>query len=294
MPNLNPAGAAARMLSTKTNTKAECLVAVGAAELQGIPVLDHALTAAIAWADAGAAHQHTTHAPADYPMFFTGAGGSGDVVISVGDGIRCVASDYMTGGVIHWGRTGTMTLADRARQVGGKLRGWTDLFLGYTLTGTDPSGGGGTPVNPKGRRRDMDKCVILYDNLFVIVDFAALTTRVAGTGEAYQFQLEKDAGLQIIQTVSEATWQETYAKYTRLVAPVTVAAGSGGAALADIAKSVQAISDNSDKKIAAALPTPAQLVAAVESGITGSVPAAVKAGLTGAKVTTTAEGVITA
>ena len=145
--NLSPAGSAARMLRTGSNIRGECLVAVGAAILHGKAVLDHAATAADAYSDAGKAHQHATHAPADFPMFFSGAGGQGDVVISVGDGVNCIASDYTDAkGKIHWGVIGEMTIAARARQVGGKLLGWTDLFLGYTLSNLDPSGGNTSPV----------------------------------------------------------------------------------------------------------------------------------------------------
>lgn len=147
MTVLNPSGSAARMLAIRTNTRGFCLVAVGAAVLDGKPVLDHATDAEAAYIDAGKAHQHTTHAPADFPMFFSGAGGKGDVVISVGDGVNCIASDYTLNGKIQWGHIGRMTLAARARQVGGNLLGWTDHFLGYDLAGAATSSTGSiTPV----------------------------------------------------------------------------------------------------------------------------------------------------
>jgi hypothetical protein len=158
MPYLNPSGSGARMLADGTNSIGFCLQAVGGAILNGKGSLAGHVTAnaAQAYSDAGVSHQHATHAPADFPMFFTGAGGKGDVVIAVGDGVNCIASDYTDSKGTHWGHIGEMALAARARQVGGTLLGWTDLFLGYTLTsGLAPSGGGGTPITAPYLEEDM-------------------------------------------------------------------------------------------------------------------------------------------
>jgi hypothetical protein len=221
------------MLATHTNIRGECLVAVGNAVLDGNPVLQHALTAAIAGRNAGAAHQHATHAPANYPVFFSGAGGSGDVVLATGDGVHCVASDYTdAAGKIHWGVIGTMTLAARARQVGGSLLYWTDNFLGYTLTGTDTSGTGTvTPLTAPIGKRDMDKYIILWSNAgggsqYRVADFATLTYRVAGNNEINAIKAEDAAGRLSVYPVAEADWNKDYAAWKLVTAPVVTGSSS--------------------------------------------------------------------
>jgi hypothetical protein len=277
MPNLNPTGAGARMLAAVHNTKAECLVAVGAAELNGLPVLDHALTSAIAFADAGAAHQHKSTAPKDYPFFISGAGGAWDTTIAVGDGIRCIASDYMTGGVIHWGLIGVMTITDRCKQVGGTAQGWTDHFLGYDLTsGLDPSGGGGTAVPiPQG-----DDNMIIYTastasadgvipkgGVFLQGDSGRLRVMSSYEKQAYDFwnangipyrlaawtgdqvrAVTMVSGLEQWNADFTPTGKIIYADPAKADYPkVSGGSSTGGASAAD----VQAISDASDKNIAA-------------------------------------------
>lgn len=249
MPNLNPTGSGARMLDAGTNARGFCLVAVGSAVLNGEPVLDHATDAAAAFADAGAAHQHATHAPKDFPMFFTGAGGDGDVVISVGDGIHCVASDYMLNGKIQWGHIGVMQLSDRARQVGGSLRGWTDRFLGYDLTGSDTSGTGTTTPVTDPLEGTMKLVYKSPGTVYTVVGNGAPYPFVGNAADAALFATVWQPG-QPASAIPAAQWDAFIAANT------PVAGVSGGTA--DISKlattvQVQDIADKSDLAITTAI-----------------------------------------
>lgn len=248
MANLNPSGSASRMLAAGTNSIGYCLVSVGDAILNGSRVLQGAGTAAEAYADAGAAHQHATHAPADYPTFFSGAKGSGDVVIAVGDGVNCIASDYTDAkGTTHWGHTGRMTLAARARQVSGTLLGWTDNFLGYTLTGTDPSGGGGTPVTQSHGEDDMAVKIWHYadgtaNGRYILIDHLNMTYRLIVSGSLEDQGLHNDvnAGFARVDEIGDPAWGQNFGngQFLNISAPYVPAAGSGATAA-----QVQAIAD---------------------------------------------------
>lgn len=92
------------------------------------------------WRYATRQHPGDIEPPAGYPVYFDAltrpryAGddnyAAGDVVISLGGGlVRCTDGAGA-------GRMGTMTIAQRAAQIGRTYLGWTEDFLGYDVTTT--------------------------------------------------------------------------------------------------------------------------------------------------------------
>lgn len=140
-------GADERLLDLGSNpTIGNCLQVADQVILQGAPVLRHATTALVEWGQTPATAKHAdTDAPSGFPVYFSGAAGQGDVAISDGNG-GCVGIDTKNG-VYKAHSIGRQTLAQRARQMGGKYLGWSSNFLGYQLiTGTSTAGTGTTTV----------------------------------------------------------------------------------------------------------------------------------------------------
>lgn len=129
--SVNPAGAAKRLLALGHVVPRTCLIVADKVIMQGRTHPRHALTAYGAWRGTPKANRHTSWpAPNDVPVYFSGAGGFGDVAVS--DNGKVAGIDTHNG-VYAEGQVGLQTLAQREHQLGGKFLGWTDDFMGAAL-----------------------------------------------------------------------------------------------------------------------------------------------------------------
>jgi hypothetical protein len=140
MVTLNGDDAVAAMNARTTNVPGTCLATVWAAYGSHPSIGPHAgqyPDAIDGWRYATRQHPGDPKPPAGYPVYFDAltrpryAGdtnyAAGDVVISLGGGlVRCTDGAGA-------GRMGTMTIAQRAAQIGRTYLGWTEDFLGYDI-----------------------------------------------------------------------------------------------------------------------------------------------------------------
>lgn len=180
MPTLNGDQAVSAALARITNQPGGCLATVwqfyGSHPSTG-PHAGQYPDAIDGWAYATRRHPGDFHPPAGYPVYFDAlprpryAGDdnypSGDVVISIGGGlVRCTDGAGA-------GRMGTMTIAQRAAQIGRVYLGWTEDFLGYDVVTTAGASLNATPISttPTGDEFDMAS----LDDLKTIVNTAVAT-----------------------------------------------------------------------------------------------------------------------
>lgn len=182
MPTLNGDQAVSAALARITNQPGGCLATVwqfyGSHPSTG-PHAGQYPDAIDGWAYATRRHPGDFHPPAGYPVYFDAlprpryAGDdnypSGDVVISIGGGlVRCTDGAGA-------GRMGTMTIAQRAAQIGRVYLGWTEDFLGYDVVTTAGAALNATPISttPTGDEFDMASLADLKTIVTEVVNAAA-------------------------------------------------------------------------------------------------------------------------
>lgn len=167
MSTLNGDAAVAAMNARVTNVPGTCLNTCWQAYGSHPSIGPHAgqyPDAINGWQYATKRHPGDYNPPAGYPVYFDAlsrpryAGdtnyASGDVVISIGGGrVRC------TDGAGS-GRMGTMTIAQRAAQIGRTYLGWTEDFLGYDIVTTTTAAAQATPVTITPRKDTPDMKLI--------------------------------------------------------------------------------------------------------------------------------------
>lgn len=190
MPTLNGLAAVAAANARTTNQPGACLNTVwqfyGSHPSTG-PHAGQYPDAINGWQYAMKRHPGDANPPAGYPVYFDAlsrpryAGDtnyrSGDIVISLGGGlVRCTDGAGA-------GRMATMTIAQRARQIGRTYLGWCEDFLGYDVITTATASTGSTPI-PEQEDENMQLTVIRnYNGGIGIVDDAGLLTPLVQMGE---------------------------------------------------------------------------------------------------------------